>query len=192
MHARANEHGQDDWARLFELIKDAGFSHQMNNWEQFYMDLSLYVEDNVIDFTEALEEIVQKWENAVVSALSDPLPPRYFSSNNVELWKARPASRRYPYSVSGDLASSVRAWVDMHKTGNTYSIKVWTEIFSPHAQVTNSNITKFKRKDGLTPRWKGWMDRVFEKGDAAKNIVSVNDIFNELSNARQDFRPQRG
>lgn len=180
-----------DEQRLIDLLTELGLEPAAKMVKDFWFDGERYTRLQYDELADDMREALEEWETAVREALSDDLPPNYFS-NGKPRWKARPANRRYPFSVSGALADSVRTGVRLSLTDKkNLSIHSWAEISHPHGGLTTANVTRFPRKDGRKPNWIGWRDRVFTQGDPQFNIVSVADIFREMTTERRKERPGR-
>lgn len=124
----------------------------------------------------AAEEKVHRWETSLKSLLSTP-----------NRWGhgRRPALRKYPSSVSGDLADSLQ--IDLVRT---ITEKRWVYEFTgkatggstdgkDHAEITNSALNSGNRN----VRWKNWFNETFDTGHSQSLIgarVLMNEIFRSV------------
>ena len=180
-----------EWLRLVKVLEELGIPQMAKDVKNFWFDgvkYSRYQYDNIAN---ELDKDLAAWQDAVQDAVGIPLPDKYKTSKG---WLARPASNKYPFSVSGDLKENIDYGVKLHTTdkGNI-SIRAWAEITSPTSALTDAGKTRFKRKaEHGTPKWWGWRDRVFNVGDPEYNIISVSDIFDSMSKTRRKERDLRG
>lgn len=120
----------------------------------------------------AAEEKVQRWETSLKSLLSTP---NRWGNNK------RPALRKYPTTVSGDLLDSIQ--IDLVRT---VSEKTWVYEFTgkitggrgdgkDHAQLTNDAVNSGSRN----VRWKNWFTETFDQGHA-QSLVGARVLMNQI------------
>ncbi len=143
-------------------------------WKNLRLSINNYTSQASKDLVHRAEYDLKRWESDLISEISDPLAKAAWHT-------LRDPTRLWPYMNTGAQIASIDTHVKMHTTGaGNYAITAWAEIGKPYASFTNDGYPR--RKDRKTPRWVGWMDRVFYGGDT---FFSVSEIFDRLVVERQ-------
>jgi len=145
--------------------------------KHFYLNTTKYTQDAIEKLVQKSNRELTEWENAVGTALGDVLPVNMRH-------RPRDPSRRYPHENSGKLKGSISAGAYTHRTQTGITITSWATLGDGVDYLQYANHGVPGRKDGNTPQWIGWVERVFTEGDNARGIRSVSDIFKELTDAR--------
>lgn len=138
---------------------------------------------------------VSSWERATKAALSKKV------SESIIIKHARRPDAAFPHVNSGNLRDSVRGDVERNYTGKNNTLSIvgsvgYTGGFYKYEYASYTNHGYKQRKDGSTPGWKWWLDRVmlgYSKGDvffnrAGNRIQSMSQIIDELITMRIDIK----
>ena len=122
-----------------------------------------------------LKKDLKKWETSVKRAVGEQLDSYYINKH-----LPRPNHYKlFPYRNTGKQQNSIKATINNYfLNGKLAKIESWVEIGVPYAIYTNQALPR--RKSGIIPKWKGWVDDIIYN-DGRANIISVSDIFKEFS-----------
>lgn len=138
---------------------------------------------------------VELWERATKTALS-----KRVSSQIIKTHARRPENS-FPHLNSGHLRNSVRGDVHQRYTNKNATVGIVGSVGYvgatyeyEYASYTSHGYKK--RKDGSTPQWQWWLDRVmlgYSSGDVFFNRVgnrvqSMSQIIDELISMRIDIK----
>jgi len=148
-------------------------------WKNYRLRIDKYLEVHVKDLAAHGQEYLERWEYDVKKALGVQLAPHIWKNR-----RRRPnPGKLFPYRNTGRQQESVSANVKMNVTGNGYfSITGWGEIGVPYAVYTNEG--RPARSDGTSVGWEGWVDDIIDEHGRGDVIMSISDIFDELTMER--------
>ena len=167
---------KDAYDNFFNSL-DAIGGHKGSDDKAYVLDFDKFFGYEVEDFELEGKDRLADWKWRVKQALSDRLPARFRHEK-------RPSDREYPFRDTGELRSNVNVGMTASVYGKSKAkIKFWADLSSPHAHYTDLNIRG--RKDGSRTDWYGWIHRVFEQGDKSRGILSIRDIFDQMTKSRR-------
>jgi hypothetical protein len=146
-------------------------------YKNIRLDINKYQQFLANEYVRSARAQLSSWERSVEQVLSDPL-------NKSEWHKLRDPSRRFPYLNTGKQVDSIDVGVRMKSTAaGNFSITAWGEIRTPYSHFTSEGYKP--RKDGIRPKWIGWMDDIFK---GTRGFNSIEDIFELLTLERAGLR----
>ena len=121
----------------------------------------------IVSLKEALLQKQKEWVEKVKERLNDVIPKHMLHK------KRYPRNREFPYLNSGELRDSTFTFLHQQLGDKSVTFNLWYKFLSKHAFFTTNAI-----KSDDAPGWKGWTDRVFEKG--GNNFISAKQMVHSL------------